>query len=154
MAITTRCNPMPPTPQSFGKTPAIDIRIVATLAAVSAVVIITGLIWLWASLSDHTGASGTVAYALTCALITLSALAYTVRVKLDARKNHAKEQQLQTTLTQLKAIWDYAPLSMQNTQILHCEYRIVHKDGTWIWALVRGKALLVQTAIPAAWSSP
>jgi PAS domain S-box-containing protein len=30
---------------------------------------------------------------------------------------------------------------MQNTQILHCEYRIVHKDGSWIWALVRGKAL-------------
>ena len=30
---------------------------------------------------------------------------------------------------------------MQNTQILHCEYRIAHKDGTWIWALVRGKAL-------------
>ncbi len=30
---------------------------------------------------------------------------------------------------------------MQNTQILHCEYRIVHKDGSWLWALVRGKAL-------------
>ena len=30
---------------------------------------------------------------------------------------------------------------MQNSQILHCEYRIVHKDGSWIWALVRGKAL-------------
>ncbi|MES1168665.1 MAG: PAS domain-containing protein, partial [Oleiharenicola lentus] len=30
---------------------------------------------------------------------------------------------------------------MQNSQILHCEYRIVHKDGSWLWALVRGKAL-------------
>jgi PAS domain S-box-containing protein len=35
----------------------------------------------------------------------------------------------------------FATHLMQNTQILHCEYRIVHKDGSWIWALVRGKAL-------------
>ena len=35
----------------------------------------------------------------------------------------------------------FASHLMQNTQILHCEYRIVHKDGSWIWALVRGKAL-------------
>ena len=35
----------------------------------------------------------------------------------------------------------FATHLMQNTSILHCEYRIVHKDGSWIWALVRGKAL-------------
>jgi PAS domain S-box-containing protein len=35
----------------------------------------------------------------------------------------------------------FATHLMQNTQILHCEYRIAHKDGSWIWALVRGKAL-------------
>jgi len=37
---------------------------------------------------------------------------------------------------------------MQNTQILHCEYRIVHKDGTWVWALVRGKALFGEDGHP------
>jgi len=30
---------------------------------------------------------------------------------------------------------------LQKTPILHCEYRILHKDGSWAWALVRGKAL-------------
>jgi PAS domain S-box-containing protein len=35
----------------------------------------------------------------------------------------------------------FATHLMQNTQILHCEYRIRHKDGSWVWALVRGKAL-------------
>ncbi len=35
----------------------------------------------------------------------------------------------------------FATHLMQNTSILHCEYRIMHKDGSWIWALVRGKAL-------------
>jgi PAS domain S-box-containing protein len=35
----------------------------------------------------------------------------------------------------------FATHLMQNTQILHCEYRIMHKDGSWLWALVRGKAL-------------
>jgi PAS domain S-box-containing protein len=29
----------------------------------------------------------------------------------------------------------------QQASIFHCEYRIQHKDGTWGWALVRGKAL-------------
>ncbi|MFZ5496448.1 MAG: response regulator [Verrucomicrobiota bacterium] len=35
----------------------------------------------------------------------------------------------------------FATHLMQNTAILHCEYRIMHKDGSWIWALVRGKAI-------------
>ncbi len=35
----------------------------------------------------------------------------------------------------------FATHLMQNTQILHCEYRIMHKDASWIWALVRGKGL-------------
>ncbi len=35
----------------------------------------------------------------------------------------------------------FATHLMQNTSILHCEYRLMHKDGSWIWALVRGKAL-------------
>ena len=29
----------------------------------------------------------------------------------------------------------------QESEIFQCEYRICHKDSTWIWALVRGKAL-------------
>ena len=29
----------------------------------------------------------------------------------------------------------------QQAEIFHCEYRLLHKDGSWIWALVRGKAL-------------
>ncbi|AOS43686.1 Signal transduction histidine-protein kinase BarA [Lacunisphaera limnophila] len=29
----------------------------------------------------------------------------------------------------------------QHSPILHCEYRIVHKDGSWVWALLRGKAI-------------
>ena len=42
----------------------------------------------------------------------------------------------------------FATHLMQNTQILHCEYRIVHKDGSWIWALVRGKALFGEDGHP------
>jgi PAS domain S-box-containing protein len=42
----------------------------------------------------------------------------------------------------------FATHLMQNTQILHCEYRIVHKDGTWVWALVRGKALFGEDGHP------
>ena len=30
---------------------------------------------------------------------------------------------------------------VQQTEILQCEYRIRRKDGVWIWAMVRGKAL-------------
>ncbi|MDQ5978592.1 MAG: hypothetical protein QG602_1566 [Verrucomicrobiota bacterium] len=37
---------------------------------------------------------------------------------------------------------------MQNTAILHCEYRILHQDGSWIWALVRGKALFGEDGRP------
>ncbi|HEX2861650.1 MAG TPA: PAS domain S-box protein, partial [Lacunisphaera sp.] len=29
----------------------------------------------------------------------------------------------------------------QKSPIFHCEYRIAHKDGGWVWGLVRGKAL-------------
>jgi PAS domain S-box-containing protein len=30
----------------------------------------------------------------------------------------------------------------QKTPIFHCEYRLAHKDGGWVWGLVRGKALV------------
>ena len=29
----------------------------------------------------------------------------------------------------------------RQVDIFHCEYRILHRDGGWVWALVRGKAL-------------
>ena len=48
----------------------------------------------------------------------------------------------------------FATHLMQNTQILHCEYRIVHTDGSWVWALPCAARLCsAPTATRAAWSA-
>jgi PAS domain S-box-containing protein len=49
-----------------------------------------------------------------------------------ARIHQDDRQQIDTALK--------AHLS-QRAEIFYCEYRILHKNGAWIWALVRGKAL-------------
>jgi len=103
---------MPPTPTFSSKKSYPNLRITAIMAVLGVLVTLGGLIWLWPDLAKPTTTNGTAAYIAACAGITLAALAYAGWTNLAARKNQAKDQQLHTTLAQLKAIWDYAPLSI------------------------------------------
>ena len=61
---------MPPTPQSYSKSFFPDIRIVAVLVAVSTLLIIAGLVWLWSDLAGQAVAGRIAGYAVTCTIVT------------------------------------------------------------------------------------
>ncbi len=69
-------NLMPPPPQSYRKSFSPDIRIVAFLAAMGTLLIIAGLAWVWSGLAGQAVAGRIAGYAVTCTIVTLTALAY------------------------------------------------------------------------------
>ncbi|HWA28588.1 MAG TPA: response regulator [Lacunisphaera sp.] len=103
---------MPPTSHSLKPRRHADVRIVTALAAALVLVIVVGLIWLWSDSVGPVGASDFVGYVIACATIALPALGYACWIAFQSRDDETRDQHLHATLTQLKAIWDSAPMSI------------------------------------------
>ena len=106
---------MLPTPHSItdvSRQKASDPRWSAALIAAGVVAVLAGLAWTWLSVGHTPDRGQLLAYALGCACIALLALGYAGWNSLTAFRRRGQEQQIHTTLAQLKAIWDNAPLSI------------------------------------------
>ncbi len=106
---------MPPTPHSItdvSRRKTSDPRVSAALTAAGVVVVLAGLVWFWTNLGDSPVRGQMLAYASACAALALAALGYAGWDSWKALKSRAQEQHIYTTLAQLKAIWDNAPLSI------------------------------------------
>jgi PAS domain S-box-containing protein len=106
---------MPLTPHSItdvSRKKTSDPRLSAALIAVGVVVVLAGLAWVWLSVGEPQVGGRLLAYALACAVIALIALGYAGWSSLTALREREQDQQIHTTLAQLKAIWDNAPLSI------------------------------------------
>jgi PAS domain S-box-containing protein len=97
---------------------------VGSLVAVGILVVIAGGVCLWSLLSGQAGAGWAATYVVSCAATTLTALGFVVRASRTARKGRATEQRLQTSLGQLKAIWEHSPLSIILFDPLDPEVRV------------------------------
>jgi PAS domain S-box-containing protein len=106
---------MPPTPHAlaeFAPKPAYQPQIPAIIVAVGTLVVIGGFGALWTISSNLPGHAILLAYAAACALVALAALGYAGHAMVQTTRRRAQDQVVHTTLAQLKAIWDNAPLSI------------------------------------------
>ena len=106
---------MLPTPHSIAdvsRQKTSDPRLSAALVVAGVLVVVAGLAWLWLSVGYSPERGQILTYAIICACIALLALGYAGWNSLAALRGRAQDQQIHTTLAQLKAIWDNAPLSI------------------------------------------
>ncbi len=129
---------MPPALPPITKNTSLDARIPAAIAVLGTLVVFGGLALFRSGPAGHGDSGRMTGYAAICAGLTLAALAYAGWLSLVVKKLRDKNQQTHTTLAQLKAVWDQAPLSIMlfdpndsqvPVKIVECNPRACEKHG-------------------------
>ncbi len=106
---------MPPTPhalENLTRSPSFNPKWGGLVVAVGVLAVLWGLIWIRPALAALAAPGPVLAYALACGSVALAALGYSAWINTAARRARERDSQIHTTLAQLKAIWDNAPLSI------------------------------------------
>ncbi len=106
---------MPPTPHilnELSSKPVAKPHLTASLLGAGVLLVVGGFVALWLGSRDTPNHGNLVAYAAICALLTVAALAHAGWSLFARLHKQAQDQVVHTTLSQLKAIWDSAPLSI------------------------------------------
>ncbi len=139
IALVAAVHPaMPPLLDTPASKPPARSRPGTLLVTLGPVVVLGGLLFVWSGLTAQPAAGRTVGYATACTIISLAALAYAGWTNRTTAKKLARDQPLHTTLTQLQAVWDNAPLSIilidphdpkVRGKIVDCNPRVCEKHG-------------------------
>ncbi|HEY8994668.1 MAG TPA: response regulator [Lacunisphaera sp.] len=150
---------MPPIPHSIKPAePAVaNLKVVLTTLVFAAIVVLGGLGLVWSDLNDRTAF-----YVLLCAGLALGALGFIGWQSWMAVEKKTHDQRLHTTLAQLKAIWDNAPLSIVlfdphdphvRVKIVDCNPRACEMHGYTREELI-GQSIDVLEAVPWTHTAP
>jgi PAS domain S-box-containing protein len=131
-------------------------RVLATVV-VAVVVVVGGLVLVWPDLSGRSAG-----YALVCSSLALGALGFIGWQSWTAGQKKTDHQRLHTTLGQLKAIWDKAPLSIilfdphdqqVRVKIVDCNPRACEMHGYTRDELI-GQSIDILEAVPWTHTAP
>jgi PAS domain S-box-containing protein len=150
---------MPPIPQSIkpARSTIGDTRFVLPAILLAAIFVLAGLGWAWPGLNGRTAA-----YTLGCAGVALGALGLAGWQSWTAARKAEHDQRLHTTLAQLKAIWDNAPLSIilfdphdreVRVRIVDCNPRACNMHG-YIREELVGQSIDILEAVPWTHTAP
>jgi PAS domain S-box-containing protein len=150
---------MPPIPQSIkpAKAAVADARIAFAIILAAMVIVLGGLGLVWSDLGGRTAV-----YALIAAGMAIGALGFIGWQSWLAGKKQIHDERLHTTLAQLKAIWDNAPLSITlfdphdtkvRVKIVDCNPRACEMHGYTREELI-GQSIDIMEAVPWTHNAP